>query len=121
MSKTYKTDPGWVKALRNNSPEISEYHDHRYSDCDIDEAVNDEVFWWRRSGHCGYGVSYYGWHNGFYSRPPRGQIYRHLEEGRMRAAWRKAKHDMLKLDSEGIEDYDVKTYQHRHSALWEIW
>lgn len=125
MSKTYKTDPAWVKALRKDSPEIREYHDHTRHECDIDEFdefdEKDRVFYWQRRGSCGYDVSYYGWHNGFYPRCSCGQFYRRAKEGKMRAAWRKAKHEMLKLNREDLEDYDVKTYQHRHSALWEMY
>ena len=121
MSKTDKTDPTWVKALRKDSPEIREYHDHRFHPCDIDEVNGDRVFFWMRRGSCGYNVSYYGWHNGFYARPPRGRSYRQEHEGRMRAGWRKARQDMLKLSREDIEDYDVKSYQHRHAALWEMY
>lgn len=121
MSKTDKTNPSWVKALRKDSPEITEYHDHSQHACDIDDVKGDRVFYWNRRGSCGYNVSYYGWHNGFYPRPPRGRSYRQEHEGRMRAALRKAKHDMLKLSRDDIEDYDIKSYQHRHSALWEMY
>lgn len=122
MSKTYKTHPTWVKINNpKSSREVSEYHDHRYHDCDIDEAVGDQPFYWQRRGSCGYTVSYYSYHGGFYARPPRGRSYRQEHEGRMRAGWRKARQDMLKLNSDDIEDYDVKSYQHRHSALWEMY
>ncbi len=122
MSKTDKTDPTWVKALRKDSPEISEWHDHRFGPCDIEEIDGHRVFFWqRRNKNCGYSVSYYGWHNGFYARPPSSRYYRREKEGKMRAGWRKARQDMLKLSGEDLEDYDVKSYQHRHSALWEMY
>jgi hypothetical protein len=77
MSRTYKTDPSWVKVMRKNSPEIKESHDHRFGPCDLDDMSGSEVFWWQRpDGYCGYDVSYYGYHGGFYSRPHRGRGYR---------------------------------------------
>jgi len=127
MSKTDKTDPSWVKALRKDSPEIKEYHDHTKKDedgyiiCDIDDVEKPNIFYWQRRGSCAYDVSYYGWNNGFYARPPRGKEIRNLMEGANRAKWRKARQDMLKLDPEDMEDYDVKSYQNRHSALWEMY
>lgn len=123
MSNTYKTKPSWVKINKpESSKEVEERHDHRHGICDIDKAVGKYPFYWqRRDGYCGYSVSYYSYHGGFYSRPPRGRSYRQEHEGRMRAGWRKARQDMLKLNSDDIEDYDVKNYQHRHSALWEMY
>src|SRR3954471_6264836 len=120
MSKTFKTHPAWVKIPKNPALGI-EYHNHESGICDIDAAPFDEPFYWQRQGCCGYNVNYYAYNGGFYSRPRRGQNYRLEFEGRMRANWRKTKHDLLKLSGEDLEDYDVKTYQHRHSALWEIW
>lgn len=123
MSDTYKTKPNWVKINNpRTAKEVKEHHDHRHGICDIHDAIGERPFWWqRRDGYCGYDVSYYSYHGGFYARPPHGKEYRRLFEGRMRAGWRKAKHEMLKLDFDGIEDYDVKSYQHRHCALWEMY
>ncbi len=122
MSKTYKTHPNWVKINNpKTSKEVTEHHDHRHGICDIDTAKGPDVFWWFFKRNCGYDVSYYGYHGGFYARPRRGRSYRQEFEGRIRADWRKQKHDLLKLDRDGIDDYDVKTYQHRHSALWELY
>ncbi len=125
MSDTYKTMPGWVKLFKPGKPRIvKEYHDHRKNDCDLAETDAKKPFWWQHhwnGQYCGYDVSYYGYHGGFYARPPRGKIYRRLHEGRMRANWRKQMHDMLKLDRESIEDYDVHSYQHKHAALWEMY
>lgn len=121
MSKTFKTRPTWVKALEKASPAISERHDHSSGPCDINEIESKRVFYWQRWGSCGYYVNYYGWNNGFYAREPRAKDYCRIAEGRMRAQWRKTKHDLLKLDTEDIKDYDVVSSQHRHSALWEVW
>jgi hypothetical protein len=124
MSDTYKTKPDWVKINKPESAKaVSEHHDHRFGPCDIDEITDKtRPFYWQRwDARCGYTVSYYGYHGGFFARPPRGKEIRKTMEGMTRAAWRKAKHDLLKLDSDGIEDYDVKSYQHRHSALWEMY
>jgi hypothetical protein len=121
MSKTYKTDPAWVKLRRNTRGRI-EKHNHEDGTCNFDEWVNNpgKTFsYWPRK--CGYTVSYYGWHGGFFARPPHGREYRRLFEGSIRTGWRKARQDMLKLSREDIEDYDVKSYQHRHSALWELY
>lgn len=122
MSNTYKTKPNWVKINNpRTAKEVREYHDHTRGVCDIDEAVGERPFYWQRRGSCGYDVSYYSYHGGFYARPPHGRSYRQEFEGAMRAGWRKARQDMLKLDRDAIEDYDVKSYQHRHSALWEMY
>ncbi len=125
MSKTYKTHPNWVKIMNpRTSKEVVERHDHINGVCDLDQIDPKSPFWWQsrwKQHNCGYDVSYYGYHGGFYARPPHGKEYRRLKEGAMRAGWRKAKHDLLKLDNEGIEDYDVISYQHRHSALWETY
>jgi hypothetical protein len=124
MSKTYKTNPTWVKINNpRTSKEVVERHDHSNGVCDFDSLDPKRPFWWQRWGFasCGYDVSYYGYHGGFYPRPPHGKEYRRLAEGRMRASLRKMCHDLLKLDSEGIEDYDVISNQHRHSALWEMY
>lgn len=125
MSKTYKTNPTWVKIWHpRTSKEVVERHDHRNGVCDLPFLDPKKPFWWQnrwQQYNCGLDVSYYGYHGGFYPRPPHGKAYRKLYEGAMRAGWRKAKHDLLKLDSDGVEDYDVKTYQHRHAALWEMY
>jgi hypothetical protein len=123
MSKTDKTDPPWVKALRRNSPEITEYHDHRAGVCDIDEIEEEgnRVFYWQRYRHCGLAVSYYGWHNGFYSRPPRGKHIRNLMEGSHRAKWRDSARNALKMSREDMEDADFPIFHHRHAALWEMY
>lgn len=124
MSDTYKTKPSWVKINKpEHSYEVRERHDHRHGICDIDEAKGSKrpFYWQIRGRYCGYDVSYYSWNGGFYARPPYGRVYRHEYEGRMRAGWRKARQDMLKLSREDVEDYDVKSYQHRHSALWEMY
>lgn len=118
MSRTFKTDPTWVK-LRRDHKARREVHFHENGECDFDEYIKRECSWWPR--HCGYTVSYYGWHDGFFARPPRGRSYRQEHEGRMRAGLRKAKHEILKLSREDMEDYDIKSYQHRHSALWEMY
>jgi hypothetical protein len=121
MSKTYKTDPIWVK-LRRKSPARVEFHNHENGICNFTEWYTSEMTFYPYSQKaCGYTVSYYGYHGGFYARPRMNQGYRLAHEGRMRAGWRKAKHDMMKLDRDGIEDYDVKSYQHRHAALWEMY
>ena len=119
MSRTFKTAPNWVKLKRFKS--ANEYHDHRHGICDIAEAEDRNAFYWQHRGYCGYDVPYYGYNNGFYSRPERGQVYRQEFEGKMRANWRKQRHDMLKLNRDDLEDYDYHGQQHRHSALWEIW
>lgn len=124
MSKTYKTNPYWVKVNKaKTSKLVKEYHDHRNNPCDLDMySGGPRCFWWqRREQKCGYDVSYYGYRGGFYSRPRRGKEISNIMEGSMRAGWRKAKHDLLKLDRDAVEDYDVKSYQHRHSALWEMY
>lgn len=122
MSKTYKTHPSWVKINHpRSSKEVKEHHDHRRGICDIAEATGDRPFYWQRWDSCGYAISYYGYHGGFYARPRRGRSYRQEHEGRMRAGWRKARQDMLKLTFDDIEDYDVISYQHRHAALWEMY
>lgn len=122
MSDTYKTKPNWVKINNpKSSKEVREYHDHRKGVCTIEEAVGKRPFYWQRRNSCGYDVSFYGYHGGFYARPPGGRFYSRAHEGAMRAAFRKAKDEMLKLSREDLEDYDVKSYQHRHSALWEMY
>jgi hypothetical protein len=125
MSKTYKTHPTWVKINNpKTSKEVVERHDHTDGVCDINNYDKTNPFYWQRrylGFNCGDDVSYYGYHGGFYARPRRGRLYRQEHEGAMRAGWRKAKHDLLKLDKESVEDYDVKSYQHRHSALWEMY
>lgn len=129
MSDTYKTMPGWVKIFKPKKPSIvKENHDHRHGICDIHLAIGDKPFYWQRRywrgtgpGYCGYDVSYYGYHGGFYARPPRGKEIRNLMEGAVRANWRKQRDDMLKLDREDIADYDVQSYQHKHAALWEMY
>jgi hypothetical protein len=123
MSKTYKTSPCWVKVKDPRfKKSVSEYHDHSHGVCDIDEAVGDSPFYWQRSnGYCGYTTNYYTWNDGFYPRPISSRTYRKKFESRMRCSWRQAKHDMLKLSRDAIEDYDVKSHQHRHSALWETY
>lgn len=125
MSNTYKTKPIWVKIHNpKTSKEVIERHDHTDGVCDIDNYDRTDPFWWQRrirGASCGYDVSYYGYHGGFYDRPRRAKEIRNLMEGSKRAAWRKAKHELMKLDREGIEDYDVKSHQHRHSALWETY
>lgn len=121
MSKTYKTDPTWVK-LRRPSWVREEFHNHEDGVCNFDEWFNSEMtFYPWRFRACGYTVSYYGYHGGFYSRPRRNKWHMRYNEGQARAKWRKQRHDMLKLDREGVEDYDVKSYRHRHSALWEVY
>jgi len=121
MSKTYKTNPAWVKINNpKTSKEVVERHNHTDGICDFHEGDKQAPFWWQ-SRNCGYDISYYSYHAGFYMRPRRGKSYRQEYEGAMRAGWRKARHDLLKLDFDGIEDYDVKSYQHRHSALWEMY
>lgn len=125
MSDTYKTKPTWVKIFKPSKPAIiKEFHDHRNNECDLHKINKRDPFWWRRhynGQNCGYDVSYYGYHGGFYARPPHGKAYRRMFEGIARAHWRKQRDDMLKLDREAVEDYDVRSYQHRHSALWEIY
>lgn len=122
MSKTDKTHPTWVKVQQQrNNPEVVERHDHRNGVCDIDEAFGERPFYWQRRGACGYDVSYYGYHGGFYARPAHGRWYRREYYGRERAKWRKTKHEMRKLSREDIEYYDVESRQHRHSALWEMY
>jgi hypothetical protein len=122
MSDTDKTKPNWVKVKQNiNTKAVREYHDHRRHDCDLHEADAQYIFYWQRRGSCGYDVSYYGWHNGFYARPPHGKEYRRIFEGQARAEWRKTSHELRKLSREDIKDYDVAGYRHRHSALWEMY
>src|SRR3954471_7613731 len=109
MSKTDKTDPSWVKVLRKDSPEVRVRHDHRFGPCDIDN-IEDRTrpFYWQRGGNrCGYTVNYYMWNNGFFPTPRSLQYYRKKHESSRRAAWRNAKHDLLKLSGEDLEDYDV--------------
>lgn len=121
MSNTYKTKPNWVKINKpQSSREVRERHDHRHGECDIDKIEKERPFWWQNGNSCGYDVSYYSYHGGFYSRPPHGKEIRRLMEGEFRARWRAQRDEMLKLSREDIEDFDVKTYQHRHSALWEM-
>ncbi len=124
MSRTYKTDPSWVKISHKRKPSVvKEYHDHRNGECDIRQVANKSPFWWQKVSRqsCGYDVSYYGYHGGFYSRPPGSKAYRREHQGRTRAALRKTKHDLVKLSREDIEDYDIESHQHRHSALWELY
>lgn len=124
MSKTYKTNPSWVKINNpRTSSEVIEVHDHTKTDCDIEKAHGSKrpFYWQDRYRSCGYTVSYYGYHGGFYPRPAkRSKYFRKMHEGIIRAGWRKAKHDLLKLDQDGVYDYDVRSYQHRHSALWDM-
>lgn len=128
MSKTFKTHPSWVK-IRQKPQLGTEYHDHSHKNadginvCDMDDRPYDWPFYWQAATkfNCGYNLSYYSWNGGFYSRPRRGQVYRHKYEGRSRANWRKDRDNLLKLSFEDIEDYDVLISQHRHSAKWEIW
>jgi hypothetical protein len=124
MSNTYKTKPSWVKINHPESAKtVREHHDHRFGPCDIDKITDKtRPFYWQRwEARCGYDVSYYGYHGGFYSRPPRAKHIRNYYEGGNRAAWRKTSHDLRKLSREDVEDYDVKSYQNRHSALWGVW
>jgi hypothetical protein len=121
MSKTDKTDPVWVK-LRRESPARVEFHNHNNGVCNFTEWYNSEMTFYPYSQRaCGYTVSYYGYHAGFYARPPHGKWYRRDFYGRERAKLRKAKHEMRKLSREDIEDYDIESRQHRHSALWEMY
>ncbi len=121
MAKTYKTAPTWVK-LRRDHKARREVHYHENGECTLEDWLNStETFPRWKSYRCHYSVSYYRWHEGFFDRPRRGKYYRLEFEGRARANWRKERDDMLKLNREDLEDYDTKTYQHRHSALWEIW
>lgn len=128
MSKTYKTDPSWVKALRKDSTEIKEYHDHTKKDedgniiCDIDSVEKPDVFYWQRvNASCGYTVSYYGWHNGFYGRGSASWLKSEvkLRHGAARANLRKDAKAMLKSFREDIEDYDIINPRHRNGALWD--
>lgn len=121
MSKTYKTDPTWVK-LRNDHKARTEFHNHENGVCNFTEWLNSkETFYPYSRRQCGYTVSYYGYHGGFYPRPESSKVYTKKYYGRERAKWRKAKHDMRKLSIEDIEDYDVESRQHHHSALWEMY
>lgn len=121
MSRTYKTDPPWVKAIRKDCVAISERHDHRFGSCDIDEAFGSSTFFWQRWGSCGYAASYYGWNDGVYFRPHRAKFLRKSFEHSSRASWRMARDEMLKLSKKDLEDFDFQNYQHRHSALWETY
>ena len=120
MSKTDKTHPVWVK-LRSDHRARTEIHNHEDGICNFKEWYESEAtFYYFRSRKCGFTVNYYAWNDGFFARPPHGKWYRREFYGRERAKWRKAKHDMRKLSREDIEDYDVESRQHRHSALWEM-
>lgn len=120
MSKTFKTNPSWVK-VRQNPSIAAEYHNHENGICNIDEIPFDRPFYWENRYSCGYNVKYYAYNGGFYSRPKRGQSYKRRHEGRFRTQWNNARNDLKKLDAEGREDYDVNSYQHRHSGLWDMW
>lgn len=120
MSKTYKTAPTWVK-LRRDHTARREIHNHDDGTCNFVEWFeSDATFYPYNSRKCGYTVNYYRWNEGFFPRPPYGKWYRREFYGRERAKWRKARHEMRKLSFDDIEDYDVESRQHRHSALWEI-
>jgi hypothetical protein len=115
MSKTYKTDPYWVK-LRKKRVARREIHDHRDGLCDFDEAIKQTRFWPRK---CGYTVSYYGYNDGFFevrSRWIKAEIA--LSRGAERAKLRKDRDELLKLDIENMQDYDVVNPNHRHAANW---
>lgn len=120
MSRTDKTDPSWVK-LKYPSRVRRECHNHEKGICDLTEPTRGD---WRapyRGGeHCYYDVSYYGWNEGFYGRGA-GRWFRAelaASNGANRAKLRKDLHEMLKLDFEGIEEYDVINPRARNAALW---
>lgn len=121
MSKTDKTDPSWVKLLRP-SPVRRTIHNHQHGICDL---VPPRANYWRAPFHggdyCYYTVSYYGWNNGFYGRGPARWLKAEVRQrhGATRAKLRKDVQEMLKLDSEGIEEYDVINPKARNSALWD--
>ena len=106
MSNTFKTDPIWVKIHKPSKPNIvREYHDHRNSECDLHKLDKRDPFLWRRrwnGQNCALSVSYYGYHGGFYARPPRGKEIRNLMEGAVRANWRKQRDDILKLSTTAL-------------------
>jgi hypothetical protein len=120
MSRTHKTDPYWVK-LSRPSRIRKEHHNHEKGICDLTEPTQGN--WrvtFRRGKYCYYTVSYYGWNEGFYGRGAGSWFRAELAEtnGSNRAKLRKDIHEMLKLDFEGIEEYDVINPRARNAALW---
>jgi hypothetical protein len=121
MSKTYKTNPSWVK-LRRKSSVRQERHNHVNNECNITlpTAGDRQIPFWGRND-CYYTVNYYGYNNGFYGRG-RGSWVRaeiRLRHGADRARLRRDSHEMLKLSREDIQDYDVVNPRPRNGVLWD--
>lgn len=123
MSKTDKTQP-WEVKLRQNPQMRVEDHDHRKGYCDmVDGVIKEHVRWYgstyRTCGHKFAKEHHYT--SGIYGRPRSGQFYVQKRNAKERTRVRLAFRDMIKLDADGIEDYDFQNYQHRHSAHWDMW
>lgn len=121
MSKTDKTDPYWVKGNDPTQRARTEYHDHSTGDCDIADAKGREVFWYSRSGNCGYNIPYYRWNDGFYSNAVGrwAKAEKKIREGSARTKLARDRHELVKLSRDEIENYDVINPRHRHGVLWE--
>lgn len=122
MSKTYKTDPSWVK-LRKNTKLRREVHNHRLhsSMCDLRETtLSSWKTCWQDRDSCFYYVRFYGYNGGFYSRTSKWlKAEVRLRHGAARAKLRTDMHELMKLSVEDMEDYDIINPNHRHSATWD--
>jgi len=118
VSDTDNTKPFWVRIAQN--PELrNEAHDHSRGPCTID--TQNIQLWWTIKGHaCGYEPKFSA------TRIYRGsskaeQMYRNKANGKDRTALRKIRQKLLKMSREDIENSDVQSFAHRHSALWDAW
>ena len=123
VSDTDKTKPYWVKLYQN--PELRRTrHDHRKGECDIDKYFEEykQNTHWTRRGECGYWVSFYRDHSGFYAKNSHGEKgYRAEANGADRTNLRIAIRDMLKTSREDLEDNEFQSFPHRHGVQWDMW
>lgn len=120
MSRTYKTDPYWVKIKKSKI--AKEYHDHSLGECDFDPNPGRKCFYWKTKNNCGYTISYYAYHGGFWARGYASWLHSEIkaDNGSARTELRKDVTEMKKLSFDDIKDYDVVNPRHRHSAIWNM-
>lgn len=127
VSRTDKTDPGWLKAV-NYAPI---HHDHRNGEC-VEETFEDAQFWatrrprysWPKAPTC---TRYFGWRYSHVSRHiygvhAPGDFIRDVWTAPERQRERLGMRDAMRLynadGEDALDGYDFENRQHRHGATW---
>lgn len=121
MSRTDKTNPLWVR-IRQNSDWVVERHDHRNNICDLnslDEFLKISYYWMDRR-RCTYWIYKSINRSIHYSGSKWFKSYRDECNGKERNNLRMSMRDYEKTNRNDIEDCDFQSYQHMHSATWEV-